>query len=172
VRIETPRLRLRALQEEDAEPLVRIFSHPDVVRYSGGRSPTLEEVREGIRQHISAYYDDLRYGLLVAELRDTGEVVGRVGFLATEIDESANAELHYHLAPDAWGSGLATEATRAVLEWGFEVGRLERVVAAIHPDNHASRRVAEKCGLTFWKEMELQDSGLFQVYYAVSPAAD
>jgi len=172
VRIETARLSLRELREDDAEALARIFSHPSVVRFSGGRSPSLEEVREGIRQHVSGYYYDRGYGLLVAELRETGEVVGRIGFLATEIDESADAELHYHLAPDAWGSGLATEAARAVLDWGFEGGHLERIVAVIHPENHASRRVAEKCGLTFWKEMEVQDAGLFQIYHAGSPGVD
>jgi len=172
VHIETERLRLRALREEDAEPLARIFSDPSVVRYSGGRSPSLEEVREGILQHISGYYEERGYGLLAVELRHTGEVVGRVGFLTTEIDDSADAELHYHLAPAAWGSGLATEAARAVLDWGFGEGRLARVVAAIHPENHGSRRVAEKCGLTFWKEVELREAGLFQIYQATSPVTD
>ncbi|MBT8462142.1 MAG: GNAT family N-acetyltransferase [Gemmatimonadetes bacterium] len=164
MQIETARLRLRALREEDAEDLARIFADPSVVQYSGGRSPTLEEVREGIRQHVAEYYRDRGYGLLVAELRATGEIVGRVGFLTTEIDGTGDAELHYHLAPAAWGDGLATEAAQAVLEWGFDRGGLDRVVAVIHPDNHASRRVAEKCGLTFWKEMDLMDSGAFKVY--------
>lgn len=172
MRIETARLSLRPLREDDAEELSRIFSDPAVVQYSGGRSPTLEQVREGIRQHISEHYRDHGYGLLAAELRDTGEIVGRVGFLETEIDETGDAELHYHLAPAAWGNGLATEAARAVLEWGFEQGRLGRVVAVIHPENLASRRVAEKCGLTFWKEIELQDSGRFTVYHNRSPAAE
>lgn len=163
--IETTRLRLRPLREDDAEELSRIFSDPAVVEYSGGRSPTLEEVRAGIRQHISEHYRDHGYGLLAAELRDTGELVGRIGFLETEIDATGDAELHYHLAPTAWGDGLATEAARAVLEWGFEEGRLARVVAVIHPENLASRRVAEKCGLTFWKAIELEDSGRFMVYH-------
>ena len=172
MRIETPRLWLRPLREEDAEALADIFSHPSVVRYSGGRSPSLDEVRDGIQQHISGYYDERGYGLLAAELRDTGELIGRIGFLMTEIDDSADAELHYHLAPAAWGNGLATEATRAVLRWGLENRDLEHVVAVIHPDNHASRRVAEKCGLTFWKEMELPESGTFLVYRSEAPASD
>lgn len=172
MRIETRRLWLRPLRDEDAEALADIFSHPSVVRYSGGRSPSLEDVREGIRRHISGYYDERGYGLLAAELRETGEVIGRIGFLTTEIDDSLDAELHYHLAPAAWGNGLATEATRAVLRWGFENRNLSRVVAVIHPDNHASRRVAEKCGLTFWKEIELPASGTFLVYRSESPASD
>lgn len=169
MQIETPRLRLRKLREEDAEPLARIFADPSVVEYSGGRSPSLEEVREGIRQHIAGY-EDRGFGLLAAELRVTGELVGRIGFLDTDVDPSADAELHYHLAPAAWGSGLATEAASAVLEWAFEAGRLGRVVAVIHPQNHASRRVAEKCGLRFWKEARLADANLFHVYRLDAPA--
>jgi ribosomal-protein-alanine N-acetyltransferase len=170
VHIETERLTLRALREDDAEALADIFSHPSVVRYSGGRSPSLEEVHEGILDHISGYYRSRGYGLFAVEFRDTGEVIGRVGFLTTDIDETADAELHYHLAPEAWGDGLATEATRAVLEWGFGRGYFGRVIAAIHPENHASRRVAEKCGLTFWKEMELHGTARFRIYQALSTA--
>ncbi len=164
VLIETPRLRLRPLREDDAEALARIFSDPEVVRYSGGRSPTLSEVADGIRSHISTYYRDGRFGLLAVERRDTGEVVGRVGFLTTELDEHADAELHYHLCPSAWGNGLATEATRAVLGWATGERGLVRVVAAIHPDNGASIRVAEKCGLRFWKESTLAGSERFLIY--------
>lgn len=164
VLIETPRLRLRALREDDAEALARIFSDPDVVRYSGGRSPSLQEVVEGIRSHISAYYRERGFGLLAAELRETGEVVGRVGFLTTDLDESADAELHYHLSPAAWGNGLATEATRALLGWASRECGLGRIVAAIHPDNTASLRVAEKCGLRFWKTSALSGSEGFLIY--------
>jgi ribosomal-protein-alanine N-acetyltransferase len=169
--IETARLSLRPLREDDAEELSRIFSDPAVVLYSGGQSPTLDQVRQGIRQHISEYYRDRGYGLLAAELKDTGAIVGRIGFLETEIDATGDAELHYHLAPDAWGNGLATEAARAVLEWGLDEVGLDRVVAVIHPENQASRRVAEKCGLTFWKEMELEGLGLFGIYHNRLPGA-
>ncbi len=169
MRIDTPRLRLRALREADAEDLARIFSHPSVVRFSGGRSPTLEQVRDGIRRHVKGFFADRGYGLLAAELRDSGTIVGRIGFLTTEIDASAAAELHYHLDPAVWGRGLATEAARAVLKRAYDEGLVDRVVAVIHPDNHASRRVAEKCGLTFWKNMELKDSGTFGVFHNRPP---
>ncbi len=165
-RIDTQRLTLRPLREVDAEALAAIFAHPEVVRYSGGRSPSLDEVREGIRHHIDAYYHGRGFGLLAAELRETGEVVGRVGFLTTELDDTADAELHYHLAPAVWGDGLGTEATRAVLEWVRREHDLRRIVAAIHPDNRASARVAEKCGLRFWRAMPLPGvvTGDFHIY--------
>ncbi len=115
MRLETARLRLRPLREDDAEVLARIFAEPEVVRYSGGLSPSLEDVREGIRGHIEGYYGRRGYGLLAAELKTSGEVVGRVGLLTTELDDDADAEIHYHMAPEVWGDGLATEAARAVL---------------------------------------------------------
>ncbi len=134
------------------------------MRYSGGLSPSLEDVREGIRGHIEGYYGRRGYGLLAAELKTSGEVVGRVGLLTTELDDEADAEIHYHMAPEVWGDGLATEAARAVLRWALREGELRRVVAAIHPDNAASRRVAEKCGLRFWKEATPEDAGPLQLY--------
>jgi RimJ/RimL family protein N-acetyltransferase len=46
------------------------------------------------------------------------------------------------------------------------------VAAVIHPDNHASRRVAEKCGLRVWKEVDLAESGTFLIYRSESPASE
>ncbi len=162
--IETSRLRLRALRQEDAGPLARIFSDPEVVRYSGGRSPSLDEVEAGIRSHISAYYRSRGFGLLAIELRETGDLVGRIGLLTTELDEAADAEIHYHLAPSAWGNGLATEAATAILAWARRERGIGRIVAAIHPENAASIRVAEKCGFRYWKESALPDAGNLLVY--------
>ena len=164
MRIETERLLLRPLTESDSEVMTRLFAHPEVVRYSGGYSPSLEEVRDRIRAHIDSYYTNRGYGLLAAELIATGEVVGRVGLLDTELDPTADAELHYHLMPGAWGSGLATEASEAVLAWARRELGLTRIVAAIHPENSASQRVAEKCGLSFWKEMVIPDGGVCRIY--------
>jgi ribosomal-protein-alanine N-acetyltransferase len=162
--IDTERLHLRPLTEADAEALARLFAQPEVVRYSGGHSPSLDEVREGLRRHIAAYYGPDGYGLLAVELADTGEVVGRVGLLTTELDATADVELHYHLMREAWGNGLATEAACAVLDWARRERGVRRVVAAIHPENQASQRVAEKCGLSFWKEMVIPDAGVCMVY--------
>ena len=57
-----------------------------------------------------------------------------------------SAEICYDLAPAGWGHGYMTKALRAVLPYGFGPMELSRVEAPIHPDNHASRRLAEQLG--------------------------
>jgi len=61
-------------------------------------------------------------------------------------------EIGYRLHPDYWNRGLATEAARAVHDHAFSVLKLKRVISLIHRDNHPSRRVAEKNGMTLEKE--------------------
>ena len=75
-------------------------------------------------------------------------------------------EVAYELAPRAWGRGYATEAARALVDYGFgEIGLL-RIVALIVPDNARSRRVAEKCAMTL--EGPGRFYGLDLVVYATS----
>jgi len=138
VRIETARLSLRELREDDAEAMARIFSHPSVVRFSGGRSPSLAEVREGIRQHVSGYYDDRGYGLLVAELRETREIVGRVGFLATEIDEAGRIHLFFDCSPEA----PTVRGFAGILREGLEGEPWEEVLA-VPPDFYVGMGLQE-----------------------------
>ena len=57
----------------------------------------------------------------------------------------------YRLHPDYWNRGLATEAARAVRAYAFDVLKLDRVISLIHPENHASRRVTQKNGMTLEK---------------------
>ena len=56
-------------------------------------------------------------------------------------------EIGYMLRRSAWGKGYATEATNRLLEFAFEETPLEELVAVIDPENAASQRVLEKCGL-------------------------
>ena len=67
-----------------------------------------------------------------------------------------------------WGRGLATEGARAALGYGFEVVDLERIISTARADNAASRRVMEKCGLTF--QEELTHKGALVAWYAIDRA--
>jgi RimJ/RimL family protein N-acetyltransferase len=61
-------------------------------------------------------------------------------------------DIGWHLLREHWGQGLATEAAQVSRDYAFAQLRVERLVAAIHPENSASRRVAEKIGMTLQKE--------------------
>jgi RimJ/RimL family protein N-acetyltransferase len=77
-------------------------------------------------------------------------------------------EVGWELDPSVWGRGLATEGGRAAVRYGFQVVGLERIVSATVPANVASRRVMEKCGLTF--QGELFGRGTRLVWYAIDRA--
>jgi ribosomal-protein-alanine N-acetyltransferase len=75
------------------------------------------------------------------------QIVGWAGLqFLPELDET---EVGFLLDQPFWGKGLATEAARASLNYGFEQCDLEHIIALVHPENLASRRVIEKGGMTY-----------------------
>ena len=83
----------------------------------------------------------------MVELRSTGEVIGITGL--THLEDGPEIEVGYRFLRRCWGYGYATEAAKASLAFGLGELGLERIVAVTRPDNRASRRVLEKCGLRF-----------------------
>jgi ribosomal-protein-alanine N-acetyltransferase len=83
--------------------------------------------------------------LLVA--RDEGSVVGSAGFMGT-LPQNRAIELGYGVHPDYRNRGYATEASRALIDWGLSQPSVERVVAKCDPVNSPSVRVLEKAGMT------------------------
>jgi ribosomal-protein-alanine N-acetyltransferase len=82
-----------------------------------------------------------------------GALAGFCGF--RYIDDSPDIELLYGLLPDYWGQGLATEAARAVLEYGFDAVQFRRIYARTDVPNRASVRVMERLGMKFERETHL-----------------
>lgn len=126
---------------EDAEAFFRLNSHPDVMRYTG--EPPLASV-EAAREAIASYrdWDDPGYGRWACVLRDEGTMIGFCGLKF--LPELGETDIGYRLHPDYWGRGLATEAARATLRYGFETLDLEEIVALVLPGNAASVRVLQK----------------------------
>jgi len=145
VELFTPRLRLRWMDEDDAEAHYAVFSDPEVARYwSSGPWTALDQAHEHIAATQAAYADGsgMRLGI---ELRETGKLIGSAS-LHHFVDASRRCELGYALARAHWGSGYVSEALRALLGYGFTAQDLNRVEADIDPRNAASARVLEKLG--------------------------
>lgn len=81
------------------------------------------------------------------------------------VDGVSEIEVGYHLRRDFWGQGLATEAALGCLEYGFTTLDRRRFVSLIHPQNMASRRVAEKVGMTHRREVEWKNkpTGIYSI---------
>ncbi len=80
------------------------------------------------------------------ELKETGAVIGTIGFMWIQDDNRA-AEVGYSLARAQWGRGIMTEALEAVIEYGFRTLKLNRIEAIHELTNPASGAVMRKCGM-------------------------
>jgi ribosomal-protein-alanine N-acetyltransferase len=87
------------------------------------------------------------FGMWALLRKADGAFVGRCGL--RYLEESPEVELGYTLAKPFWGQGFATEASRAVVCYAFEVLRLGRLVAIADPANAASVNVMKKVGMVF-----------------------
>ncbi len=141
--LETPRLHLRMFRDSDFPVYETWCANIDVMRFLGGR--TLNRI-EAWRQmaFILGHWELRGYGYYAVEEKDTGNLVGRVGF--TDQAGWPGFELGWTIAPEYQGRGIATEAARILLHYAFAELERPHVISLIHPDNTPSRRVAEKLG--------------------------
>src|SRR5262245_16177279 len=168
--LETERLALRRLTMEDLDSLAEIYRDPDVRRYFPEGTLTHEETREELEWIIDVYYGQYGFGLWATTLKETNEFIGRCGLLPWEIEGRAEVEVAYLLARSHWGRGLATEAARAVLSYGFDELHLLRLISLIDPANDASVRVAVKIGMTLERVGDID--GEPTLVYSASKRAD
>jgi len=148
--LETPRLVLRDFVPGDADALARVISDPVTMRYYP--SPfDRTGVEEWIMRNRRRYAAD-GHGLWAMDLKATGEMIGDCGITLQEVDGEDLPEVGYHLRRDLWGKGLATEAARACRDYGFTQMKADFLISLIRPENVPSSRVAERNGMTIWKE--------------------
>jgi RimJ/RimL family protein N-acetyltransferase len=166
VEIETARLLLRRWRDGDLEPYARICADPQVMRYIGGGAPLMREQSEAQISDFIRHWDERGFGLWAVEHRASGVFIGFVGLAYQQewIEDEHRTEVGWRLDPAYWGRGLATEGAVASVRYGFEELGLERIISIIQPENAASRRVAEKAGLTLRGETRWRGDDV--VWYA------
>lgn len=139
-----------------------MWADPEVVRHISG-VPSSREQSWGRLVRYRGHWTLLGYGYWAVEERETGEFIGEVGFADYQRDMQPSLdgmpELGWALARHAHGKGYATEAVRAALRWAKNhFAHATRIVSTITPDNVASVRVAEKCGLQLWQKARYHDA--------------
>ena len=158
--IPSARLTFRRMSESDLDDMARLLGD-DAVMAHYPRPRTRDEALAWIRWNERGYARD-GLGLWILEDKE-GEFVGDCGLTWQTVDGVEELEVGYHVLPCRQGEGLASEAAAACLAFAHGLGR-RRVIAIIRPDNLASRRVAEKIGLTL--DRETVKDGLPVVVYA------
>ncbi|HYC81493.1 MAG TPA: GNAT family N-acetyltransferase [Solirubrobacterales bacterium] len=152
---DTERLGFRHLGEADLDALVALYADPEVVRFVGRYDRA--QLREWLAENRKEV-ETRGHGRIAIVSRPDGEFLGRTGLKRrAQFDE---VEVDWSLAPAARGRGIATEAARAVLEWGFESLDVAYVTAMIDPENQPSIAVAERLGMTVLRRDELDGESL------------
>jgi RimJ/RimL family protein N-acetyltransferase len=133
--------------------------------------------RAGIEQWIERNrqrYQDDGVGLWAMELTKTQDsevqsevrqIIGDCGIILQEVEGERLYEIGYHLRRDFWGQGFATEAAIACRDWAFAHLKANRLISLIRAENLPSRRVAERNGMTVWKEVNWR--GLPHYVYSI-----
>ncbi len=148
--LETSRLILRPFAADDLDRMAELMANKDFMRFSMGPM-TREQTQSFLDKVVGWHRDDLPSQFAMI-LRAGGTLAGYCGFFHQEVDGVKEIEIGYRLQRDFWNRGLTTEAARGVRDHGFRGLKLERVISLIHPENQASRRVAEKNGMILERE--------------------
>jgi len=153
---DTARLHLRRPRLDDAEIFAAINADPEVARFVSSSGPLARPESDLMLRKMIDHWHDHGFGLWMADLRETGELVGFVGLahpatLAALADE---IEVGWRLSRAHWGRGLATEGGEEAVRFAFAERGAARLVCILDADNERSLRVAHKLGFAFWREMD------------------
>ena len=170
--IETERLILRRFEYSDIDSMLRNWISDEKTQYDYGELyyPTSEAVRNLFdTKYIVSYAKNDYYRWAVIE-KESGECIGQIAYF-TMATKNLHGEIEYVIGPAFQGKGYATEMTKAVIAFGFDKINLHRVEIDCRPENTASRRVIEKCGLTyegtfrdfFWRKDHYEGRMVFSI---------
>ena len=147
--LSTGRLVLRPVTADDHAALLAHWTLPDVRRFLfDGAALSAAEVADNIEESIGDFAAR-GYGIWIIELGSgAGAGAGLVGTAGLRPLEELGLEIFYSLAPGAWGKGYATEAARAVMDYGLGPLGLPEVLAEVDEGNAASVAVVDRLGMT------------------------
>lgn len=151
--LETKRLLLSTLKEENLDDLMTIWGDPEVMKYCGGAGTKERELR-ALRFYINLQAEK-GYAPYLVQLKETNDVIGVCGFNPPNLD--GIPELMYHFAKPYWGLGYATEAASACIDYGWNYLKLPKIAAAIYAENDASKHILSKLNFYYKGEKYLED---------------
>jgi RimJ/RimL family protein N-acetyltransferase len=167
-RVQTPRLLCERLRLEHAEELSSLLRDPRVARTLWRRTepPTETTVADGLAAKVD-HWERHGFGMWLVRDRASGTMVGRGGLQHTFVGDLYEVEAGWAIVPERWGRGLGTELAQASVAVAFELLALDQIIAFALPDNLASRRVMEKAGFAY--ERNIVHAGLPHVLYRRFP---
>lgn len=148
--IETARLILRPLREEDRQVMVDVHTDPRTNRFD----PDPLDVAQASELVTTwlAHWAEHGFGYCAVTDRPAMEVIGLTGIRVRDFHGEKVLNLGYRFRPEAWGTGYAVEAARAILDWCARELPSMPVLASMNVANTPSIRVAERIGFTKYTE--------------------
>lgn len=149
--IETERLDLREITQDDLDELLEIWGDPEAMRFFP-RTLDRQAMNEWIDRNQKRY-EQYGYGLWAVILRGEQKLIGDCGLVIQDVGGIEELEVGYHFNKNYWRRGFAAEAARACIDYAFQRLGCRRVISMIRPENEPSRQVAERNGLRIEKEI-------------------
>ena len=145
--IVTERLRLAPLTVEDADEMIEVLGDVRMYEFTGGRPPSLDQLRERYRHLVVGHSADGSQQWLNWVVRLAADDIAVGVMQATVVADGSAADVAWEVGVPWQGRGIASEAAGAVAEWLLGQG-VGTITAYIHPEHHASSRVAARAGLS------------------------
>ena len=146
--LETERLILKPTKQSDFDDLLALRSDPDVMKYTEQGVQTKEDIQDFL--DITIPYQK-KYGHDICSVfeKSSGIFVGQAGLFCASENKHSDIEIGFSLHKKYWGRGYGTELVKALIQWGFENLLVAKLVAFTDPENIASHRILQKCGMTY-----------------------
>ena len=161
--IETKRLILREMVMGDASDIMRLHSDHEVQKYTEEPVFTsLAEAYDKIEEKRNEYKSE-GFGRWITFLKDEMQFVGWAGL--SYLPEFDEIDLGYRFLPEYWGAGIATEASRSILTYGFDQLKIKKIIAIALKENEASIRIMQKIGMQFDKFAPYEPGGEDVAWY-------
>ena len=157
--IETERLVLKRITNEDANQVFELRSNPETMKYIP--RPLVKNTEDAL-EHIAMIDDKIETNVGInwgITFKDNSKLLGIIGYYRMQPD-NYRAEIGYILLPEYHGKGIIPEAVNRLIRYGFDDLKLHSIEAIIDPENLASEKVLQKCG--FVKEAHFKESSFYE----------
>ncbi|SET48953.1 Protein N-acetyltransferase, RimJ/RimL family [Salinibacillus kushneri] len=152
MQLTSDRLLFQPYRDEDFPFLMSLLSNPEVVRFIGNGTTKDES---GGKDFLHWIYRTYTYGkdlgLMVLVNKKDKTRIGHAGLIPQRVDGKEEIEIGYWIAREYWGKGYASEAAKALLDYGEKHIDQERFIALIQSEHFVSQKVAKKLGMEFDK---------------------
>lgn len=144
--IETERLVMRPFNKNDLDIIISLYSNKEIMKYMPGDVMGARKAQTHLNKITGDWEEKPQVNFEMAVIiKDNQEKIGRSRI---HLDyETDTAMIGWLLLKKEWGKGYASEMTRALIDYSFDVLNVHRVCALCHPENIASWKALEKCGM-------------------------